>query len=149
MRSAISAIVGARPSSRDISSAIAVHAHRHLLQVARDAHRPALVAEVALELAEDRRDGERRERRLALGVEAIDRLEQPERRDLDQVVELLAAALVAPCELACERQEALHELLARGRVVLAVVADQQPSILLRADDPLVGRGICWCAALAA
>ena len=34
-----------------------------LLQVARDAHRPALVAEVALELAEDRRDGEARERR--------------------------------------------------------------------------------------
>ena len=48
------------------------------------AHRPALVAEVTLELAEDRRHGERRERGLARGVEAVDRLQQPERGDLDR-----------------------------------------------------------------
>ena len=86
---------------------------RQLLQVARHAHRPALVAEVALELAQDRRDGEAREGRLARRIEAVDRLQQPERGDLDQVVERLAAALVAAGELARERQKALDELLAR------------------------------------
>ena len=120
----------------------AVDPHRHLLQVARHAHRPALVAEVALELAEDRRDGERRERGLARGVEAVDRLQQAERGDLDQVVELLAAALVAARELARQRQEALDELLARGRIALAVVADEQPPVLLRTRGALVGRRIC-------
>ena len=79
------------------------------------------------------------------GIEAVDRLEQAERRDLDEVVELLAAALVAPRELARERQEALDELLARGRVALAVVADEQPPVLLRAraarssDEGYAGR----------
>ena len=97
---------------------------------------------MALELAEDGRDGERRERRLARGVEAVDRLQQAERRDLDQIVELLAAALVAARELARERQEALHELLARGRVTLAVVAHEQAPVLLRANGALVGRRIC-------
>ena len=74
----------ARGRARATSRRDAVDLHRQLLQVARHAHGPALVAEVALELAEDRRDGERRERRLARGVEAVDRLEQAERRDLDR-----------------------------------------------------------------
>ena len=90
----------------------AVHAHRQLLQVARHAHRPAAVAEVALELAEDRRHCERRERGVAARLEPVDRLQQAQRRDLDEVVERLAAALVAPRELPRERQEALDERLA-------------------------------------
>jgi hypothetical protein len=48
-------------------------------------------------------------------VEALDRLQQPERGDLDQVVERLAGTLVAARELPRERQEALDERLARGR----------------------------------
>ena len=115
-RWAISPGVAARPSSRASSSLSGLELDRELLQVARHAHRPALVAEVALELAEDGRDGEARERGLAARVEAVDRLQQPERGDLDQVVERLAAALVAAGELARERQEALHELLARELV---------------------------------
>ena len=59
-----------------------------------------------------------------------------------EVVELLAAALVAPRELARQRQEALHELLARGGIARAVVADQQPPVLLRTRGALVGRRIC-------
>jgi hypothetical protein len=39
--------------------------------------RPAKVAEVALELTQDGGHGERRERRAAVGVEAIDGLDQP------------------------------------------------------------------------
>ena len=93
---------------------------------------------MALELAEDGRDGERRERRLARRVEAVDRLQQAERRDLDQVVELLPAALVAARELAGERQEARDELLARGRIALAVVADEQAPVLLGAREPVLG-----------
>ena len=41
-------------------------------------------------------------------------------------------ALVAARELARQRQEALHQLLARRRVALLVVADQQPPVLARA-----------------
>ena len=118
MRSAISAGVGDAAELARHLVGDAVDLDRQLLQVARHAHRPALVAEVALELAEDRRHRERRERRLARRVEAVDRLQQAERRDLDEVVELLAAALVAPRELARQRQEALHELLARGRIAV-------------------------------
>ena len=129
MRSAISASVGARPSSRGSSLATRSTRTRQLLQVARDADRPALVAEVALELAEDRRHGEGRERGLARRVEAVDRLEQAERGDLDEVVELLAAALVAPRELAGERQEALDQRLARGRVAVRGAALEQRAIL--------------------
>ena len=114
----------------------AVDLDRQLLEVARHPHRPALVAEVALDLAEDRGNRERRERRLARRVEAVDRLEQAERGDLDEVVERLPAALVAAGELARQRQEALDELLARRDVAVAVVADQQAPVLLRAQRPL-------------
>src|SRR4051794_7450382 len=82
-----------------------------LLEVARHPHRPAFVTKVTLELAEDRRHRERAEGGLPLRVEALDRLEQPQRRDLDQVVERLAGALVAPRELATERKEPLDERL--------------------------------------
>src|SRR5262249_38905956 len=97
-----------------------------LLQVARYADRPALVAEVALELTEDRRDREARERGLAARVEAVDRLQQAERGDLLEVVELLAAPLVAARELARERQEPLHERGASGGVTLVSALQQAP-----------------------
>src|SRR5215212_1808116 len=118
----------------------AVDLDRELLEVARDAHRPALVAEVALELAEDGRHGEAGERGLAVGIEAVDRLEQTERSDLDEVVEGLAAALVAPRELAGERQEALDQRVARGRVAAVVVLDEQTPVLARTSRArLVGQ----------
>jgi hypothetical protein len=82
---------------------------------------------VALELAEDRRDGEGRERRLTRRIEAVDRLQEPERGDLDEIVEVLATALIATGELAGERQEALHERLA-GRLIAGVRALQQEPI---------------------
>jgi hypothetical protein len=50
---------------------------------------------------------------------------------LDQVVERLSAALVAAGELTCQRQEAIHERLARGRIAVAVVALEQPTVLAR------------------
>ena len=60
-------------------------------------------------------------------VEAVDRLQQTERGDLDQVVERLAAALIAARELARERQEALDELLAR-ELVAGVGAFEQRAV---------------------
>jgi hypothetical protein len=84
-----------------------------------------VVAVVALQLADDRRDGECRELAAALGVEAVDRAEQSDARDLDEVVERLGAAVVAPGEAAGERQEALDELVAGGEVAEARVAAEQ------------------------
>jgi hypothetical protein len=84
-----------------------------------------VVAVVALQLAGDRGDGERRELAPALGVEAVDRAEQPDAGDLDEVVERLGAAVVAPGEAAGERQEALDELVAGGEVAEARVTAEQ------------------------
>src|SRR3954471_3353280 len=66
-----------------------------LLVAAGHLHRPRLVAVVALELADDRRDRVRGELAAALGVEALDGAQQADARDLDEVVERLGAAAVA------------------------------------------------------
>ena len=68
----------------------AVHRRREFLERAWNAHRPAEVAEVAFELADDRGHGERREGDPARGIEAVDGLQQAERRDLFEVVALSA-----------------------------------------------------------
>src|SRR5215218_5014916 len=59
-------------------------------------HRPALVAEVALELADDGRGGVGRELHLPLQVEAVDGLQQPDGAHLDQVLQRLPAVAEAP-----------------------------------------------------
>ena len=87
-----------------------------LLQVARRAHVPGRVAEVAPQLAEDRRHGVGREREPALRVPAVDGLDEADGGDLDQVVERLAGAPVAQRERAGERHVALDQLLARAFV---------------------------------
>ena len=97
-----------------------------LLQVARDPHGPALVAEVALELAEDGRDGEARERDGAARVEAVDRLDQAQRRDLDEVLQRLPGAGIAACELARERQESLYQRLVSAVITVSIAIEQPP-----------------------
>src|ERR671915_1675737 len=109
--------LGRRRSAPELARQLlgdALDADRHLLEVAGHANRPAAVAEVALELAEDRRHRERGERRGAVRLEAVDGLEQAERGDLDEVVERLAAALVAAREVARQRQGTPHPPLAPG-----------------------------------
>ena len=86
---AISATVGARRRSSESSTTSRSTLQRELLEVARDPHGPRAVAEVALDLAEDRRDRVARERHLARQVEAVDRLHEAQRRDLEEVVERL------------------------------------------------------------
>ncbi len=90
-----------------------------VVQAARHPHRPDSVAEVALELAEDRRRGKGGEGDAALGVEAIDRVEQAEVGDLEQIVEGLAGAAVAQGKPLGKGHVAPHQLLANGGIVVA------------------------------
>jgi len=61
----------------------ALDAQRELLEVARRPDGPRVVAEVALELAVDRRDGVARECDPAGGVEAVDGLDEAVAGDLE------------------------------------------------------------------
>jgi hypothetical protein len=66
-----------------------------------------------------------RERRPAVRIEAIDRLQERERGDLQHVL-ALAAARVAARELAGQRQVALDERGAeRGIAIPAIVAEER------------------------
>ena len=71
--SASSAIVGAPPEVGRRGLDRARQAEAQLLHAPRDVQRPGAVAEVALDLADDRRHRVRRELDAALGVEALDR----------------------------------------------------------------------------
>src|SRR3954454_4321251 len=104
--------------------------HVQLLQAARDTHRPAAVAEVALDLADDVRRCVRRELDAAREVEAIDCLDQADRPDLHQVVELFAAVAVPACERAHQRHVLLDQLLACRKVAFLVVPAEQDLVTL-------------------
>ena len=110
--------------------------HVQLLEAPRDAYRPALVAEVALDLADDVRGRVGRQLDAAVEVEAVDRLDQPDTADLDEIVELLAAVAVAPGQRADEREVLLDQLLARTQVALLVIAaEEDPVRLARHQEP--------------
>src|SRR3954468_15831756 len=112
--------------------------HVQLLQPARHAHRPALVAEVALDLADDVRRRVGRQLDAPVEVEAVDRLDQADGADLDEILELLAAVRVAPGERAHERHVLLDQLLARLEVAPLVVAPQENLVgLVHAAVPFV------------
>ena len=111
-----------------------------LLEAARHPQRPDAVAEVAAQLAEDRRPGEGRERDAALGVEALERRDEAEAGDLDQVLARLDPAAVAHREAAGEGQEAADELLAGVLVAGAGVAFEQLGFHRRARCRAAGGG---------
>src|SRR4051812_24395914 len=96
-----------------------------LLHAAGHAHRPGLVTEVALDLTQDggRRVG--REAHLAIEIEAVDRLHDPDAGDLHEVVDRLAAAGVAPGEGAGQWQHLLGELVAGGLIALLMESAQE------------------------
>ena len=79
---------------------LAIDPQRQLLQIARHPHRPRPIAEIALDLPQDRRHRITRERHIAAQIEPIDRLHQPQTRHLEQVVERLLRPLIAPRQLA-------------------------------------------------
>jgi len=101
----------------------ALDAQRHLLQVSRDPHGPAAVAEVALDRARDAGNRIGGEGGAARRVEAVHGPHQRHARDLLEILERLGAAAVATREAAGERQEALDDHVAleaaAGLLVLA------------------------------
>src|SRR6185312_7389231 len=115
----------------------ALDAQGHFLCAARDVRSPPRVAKVALELAQDRGDGVAGEARSPVGVKPVDGRHQAEAGDLDEVVEGLVRAAVAPGEPACHRGEPLDQRVARCRVMVAHPA----------SDEDVGYGVlaarCW------
>jgi hypothetical protein len=108
-----------------------------LLQPARDVECPRLVTEVPSNLAHDRRHGIGRQLDPAVEVETVDRLDQTDRADLDEVLDLLAAARVARGQRPHERQHLLDETITSGPVTVLVVGTQQFLVapLFRRDHP--------------
>src|SRR5439155_15820888 len=103
-----------------------------LLQTTRHAHRPALVPEVPLQLADDGWRGVGGELDLAIGVEPVDRLDQADRGDLDQVVQRLAAAGEPPGQVFDQAEMSLDQLLSQGGVVrLTELSEEHPDLRLR------------------
>src|SRR5207248_7363688 len=84
-----------------------------LLHPAGHAHRPSLVAEMALQLPHDRGRRVRRELEAALRVETVDRFEQAHRGHLYEVVEGLPAVHEASGEVLGESQVGLYEVVAQ------------------------------------
>ena len=91
-------------------------AQRELLHPPRHMDAPRAVAEVAADLADDRRHGIGGELDATLELEAVDRLDQADRAHLDEVVDGLAAARVAPCERVDERHHLLDQAVAGSAV---------------------------------
>jgi hypothetical protein len=98
---------------------------RKLLGAPRHVYGPSEITEIALELAQDRRHGERREGGPSVGVVAVDRFDQAETGHLQQIVERLPGAAVAARQLAGQRQKAVDELLPRAWVTLPLPALEQ------------------------
>jgi hypothetical protein len=69
---------------------------------------------VPLDLAHDRRHGVRGELHLPRGVEALDREQQADRADLEEIVEWLATPASARRQAADERHVAVDERVARA-----------------------------------
>ena len=111
--------------------------HGAFLERAWQAKLPNAIAEVTAELTENRRCGVGGERLAALGVEAIQRLDQAEACDLHQVVEGLGAPAVAQSQRACQRQQAPDQFLPQRRVAGLRVRAQE--IGLAGADGWVGR----------
>jgi len=105
--------------------ALARGLQRALLQVARDVKRPALVAEVALQLAEDRRRGVAGKAGTTARLVAVDRLQEPDVGDLDQILDRLVRVRVAQRQVAGEREEPLDQLPPSGQVARPGVADEE------------------------
>ena len=99
-----------------------------LLEVARRPHVPGGVAEVAADLAEDRRHRVAREREPAVGVPAVDGLDEAHRGDLHEVVERLRGAR-GSAGRGCGRAACSARSTLRARASPAAVAAHQPLVV--------------------
>src|SRR3954465_7279088 len=100
-----------------------------LLFSPRYADQTAAVAQMPLDLADDGRRSERRQVYAQGGLETIHGLDQPERADLLEIFDLLAAMCEAACESARKRQVRLDQPFARGEVAVQPVRALQPRAL--------------------
>src|SRR5437016_14469676 len=85
---------------------------------------------MTLDLADDVRRRVRGQLHATVDVEPVDRLDEPDRADLDEVLELLAAVRVAARQRPHERHVLLDQLLARGEVAVLVVAPEERLVAL-------------------
>ena len=102
---------------------------------------------MAAKLAQDRRRRVRDERPSALEVEPVERLDEPQAGDLDQVLQLLAGAAVAQRQGPRQGQEATNQLLPQHRVARLRIAAEQPALSLfvaGALAPTVSAGVGTC-----
>ena len=106
------------------------HLEHQLLGRAGHVHRPALVAEVAFELAQHGGHGIAGEAAAAARVVAVHRLQEPHAGDLHEILLRLAGVFVAPRQLAGEGHEADDHVLARLEIAVAVIAQQESFVLL-------------------
>ena len=90
---------------------------------------------MTLQLTDDRRCRVRRELEAAIGVEPVDRFQQADGRDLDQVVERLAAVgepsreVLGQTEVSCDELVAQRGVARRG-VVGELLAELGPLIVV-------------------
>jgi hypothetical protein len=84
-----------------------------------------VIAQVPLDLSRDRGDGEGRELVTAFWIEALDRVEEPDRPNLHEVVALRAVDAVPVRERLDEGQVKLYEPLAGPLVAVRLVGEQE------------------------
>jgi len=96
----------------------------------RDADRPAPVAEVAPDLPDDRDRGIREKLHAAGRIEAIDRVEQSDRGDLDEVVDGLATIGELAGQIGCPWGMREHQLVAQRPILKLPVRREQLMNLL-------------------
>jgi len=94
-----------------------------VIEASGQSHRRGAVAEVPLQFAGDGGGSEGDERDATCGVETIDRVDQSEARNLDQVVEGFRLAAVADGDALGESEVAVDQLLAGMGVAVAALPE--------------------------
>jgi len=113
--------------------------HR-LLQPARHLHRPALVPEIPLDLPHDGGRGERRKLQAPLRLEALDRLQQSDIADLDDILQRLAPVAEFLGQEDHQIVEQLDKLLADLRILRLLISKEETAneLTVRSDGGLRG-----------
>src|SRR4051812_18920143 len=96
---------------------------------------------MATQLTEDGRDSERAQRLPPIRVVALDCSDEPDARDLLEVVSGFAGVRIAPGEARGERPVAGDQLIERGAVTAAMASDKLVVIELRAEQDSCGHGL--------
>jgi hypothetical protein len=103
-----------------------LHVEEPVLDPSRHSDLPAVVPEMPLQLSQDRRGGEGRERDAPGRIEALERFEEPHQRHLHEVFERLSPAAEPPGQSAAHGEVVLHQPFQD----LGVSAGGVPAVLL-------------------